>query len=70
MSVTLLAVVEQKEEEREKKKAARKKARERLQNKNRNMGDVLKDAEKRQAAYDRQVSDFDHLTTYDTTSYC
>ncbi|GFO27717.1 guanine nucleotide-binding protein-like 3-like protein [Plakobranchus ocellatus] len=43
-----------KEEEREKKKAARKKARERLQNKNRNMGDVIRDAEKRQAAYDKQ----------------
>ncbi|KAK3797445.1 hypothetical protein RRG08_011696 [Elysia crispata] len=43
-----------KEEEREKKKAARKKARERLQNKNRNMGDILKEAEKQQATYDRK----------------
>ncbi|CAL1528880.1 unnamed protein product [Lymnaea stagnalis] len=40
--------------EKEKKKASRKKARERLQNQNRNLSDFVKDAEKRQAAYDRQ----------------
>lgn len=46
----------QKEQEREKKKAARKKARERLQNQKRDLAGVVKDAEKRQAAYDKQVS--------------
>ncbi|GFR76984.1 guanine nucleotide-binding protein-like 3 homolog, partial [Elysia marginata] len=43
-----------KEEEREKKKAARKKARERLQNKNRNMGEIVRQAETQQAAYDKK----------------
>ncbi|XP_059179465.1 guanine nucleotide-binding protein-like 3 homolog [Physella acuta] len=43
--------------EKEKKKVARKKAREKLQNQNRNLGDIVKDAEKRQAAYDRKNHD-------------
>lgn len=55
MFVNNLLFKSQLELEKEKKKLARKKARERLQNQNRNLGDIVKDAEKRQAAYDRKV---------------
>ncbi|BFZ09100.1 hypothetical protein BsWGS_12139 [Bradybaena similaris] len=52
-----VAYKEKREQEREKKKAARKKARERLQNQKRDLASVVKDAEKRQAAYDKQQHD-------------
>uniref|UniRef100_A0A0B7A2D0 CP-type G domain-containing protein n=1 Tax=Arion vulgaris TaxID=1028688 RepID=A0A0B7A2D0_9EUPU len=48
------AYKEKREQERDKKKAARMKAREKLQNQKRNLADVMTDAVKRQAAYDKQ----------------
>ncbi|XP_005106673.1 guanine nucleotide-binding protein-like 3 homolog [Aplysia californica] len=49
------AYKERKEQERLKKKASQKKARERLQNQNRNLAGIMKDAQKRQAAYDKRI---------------
>ncbi|CAG5124217.1 unnamed protein product [Candidula unifasciata] len=51
------AYKEKRDQEREKKKAARMKARERLQNQKRDLVSVMKDAEKRQAVYDKQHHD-------------
>jgi len=49
------AVKEKKDQERQKKKDRQKKNRERLQNQKRNLASVMRDGEKAQAAYDKQV---------------